>query len=219
MKELKKKIRREVLLASYAAKACHIGSALSCLDILVDLYFKIMKDNDVFIFSKASGASALYAVLAEKGHFPKDKLTEYIHDYPEASVEVPGVVHSVGSIGHGLAVATGMAYADRTRDVYCLISDGEVQEGVTYECALFANQHNLTNLKVIVDYNRLQALGNTSDIISVYKPLELLTNLFPDMTIKYTLKGEGVSFMEDKYEWHYKNLTQELLEQALEENA
>src|SRR3990167_9434811 len=144
-------IRKDILQSSFDAKACHLGSSLSCVEIMVDLFYNRMKENDRFIFSKASGAATYYAILADKGCFPKEKLSQYLHDYPECSKEVPGVLHSVGSVGHGLTVACGLALSNRTRDVYVLLSDGECQEGVTFEAALFARQHKLANLYVIVD--------------------------------------------------------------------
>jgi transketolase len=210
-----KSIKRDILQASYESKACHIGSALSCVGILVDLFYNTLKPNDVFLFAKASGAAAYYAVLADKGYFSKEKLAEYLKNYPLASKEVPGVVHSVGSVGHGLPVAVGLALADRTRDVYCLISDGEVQEGTTYEAALFARKHKLDNLYVIVDANGLQACGEVKDILPIDTALTFLHRTFPHFKVEYTTKGDGVEFMENKYEWHYLNLSEAQLKEAL----
>lgn len=212
-----KQIKIDILNASYEAEACHIGSALSCVDILFNLFYNVLKDEDVFLFSKASGAAALYAILADKGHFPKEKLAGYLKDYPLASKEVPGVVHSVGSIGHGLSVAAGIALSDRSKNVYVLLSDGECQEGSTYEAVLFARHHNLTNLHVIIDNNGLQACGKTKDILGLSTAFEFMKNALPNCSIITTVKGDGVSFMENNYEWHYKNLNKELLEQAIEE--
>lgn len=208
-------IKRDILQASFNAKACHIGSALSCVSILVDLFYRTLKEDDIFIFSKASGVAAFYAILADKGYFPKEKLAEYLHDYPLPSKEVPGVIFSCGSLGHGLPVATGIAYAQKDKQVYVLISDGEVQEGTFWESALFAHQHNLDNLHVLVDYNRLQALGFTDDILGLDDALYLSRSLFPDIRVFETTKGEGVDFLENKPESHYMNLTPELLEKAL----
>ena len=214
-----KQIRRDVLQASFDAGACHLGSAMSCVEILVNLFYITMDKRDVFVFSKASGAATYYAILSDLGWFPKSKLAEYLKNYPEASVEVPGVVHSVGSVGHGFAVAAGMAYADRTRDVYTLLSDGECQEGVTYETALFARQHKLDNLHVIIDNNKLQACGPTKDILNLKTAYWFLQKTLPNLQVVTTVKGKGVSFMEGDYRWHYRNLTPELLAQALQENA
>lgn len=213
-----KQIRRDILNASFEANACHIGSALSAVEILVDLYYKIMKPEDIFIFSKASGVAALYAILADKGYFPKDKLVFYLKNYPESNKIVPGVVHSVGSVGMGLSVAVGLAFADRSRNVYCLISDGQLDEGVTYEAALFARQHKLKNLYVICDNNGIQALGKTNDILDLDTAFDFFQKTFPNFENVKTIKGKGVSFMENSTEWHYRNLDEELLKQALKEN-
>uniref|UniRef100_A0A6M3KWK9 Putative transketolase domain containing protein n=1 Tax=viral metagenome TaxID=1070528 RepID=A0A6M3KWK9_9ZZZZ len=173
-----------------------------------------MKSNDVFIFSKASGVSALYAVLAEKKIIPKSKVAYYLKKYPLASSKVPGVFVSTGSLGHGIAIAAGVAFADRTRDVYCLISDAEVQEGSMWSSILFARHHKLENLKVIVDKNGLQACGRTRDIIDIDVPLYKLQQLFP-IEVVYTVKGKGIRFMESDNSWHYRNLTKEEMENAL----
>ena len=210
-----KQIRGDVLTASFSAHACHIGSALSCVDILVDLFYNILKDGDVFIFSKASGVATLYSILADKGYFKKSDIAYYLKNYPLPSKEVPGVIHSVGSLGHGLPVAVGMAYADRTRNVYVLMGDGECQEGTTYESALFARQHNLDNLYVIVDNNGLQAMGKTNDILGLDTAFDFLERTLPNIRIEKTIKGKGVYFMENNYSWHYKNLDVNLLERAL----
>ncbi len=210
-----KQLRRDILQSSFDAKACHIGSALSCLEIVWHIYNEQMEGNDVFLFSKASGAAALYTVLADKGYFPKEKLTEYLKNYPLASKEVPGVIHSVGSLGHGLSVACGLALGDRYRKVFVLLGDGECQEGSVYEAANFAKQHQLKNLFVYIDNNGLQALGQTLEMETVFT---FLKETLPNCFVITTIKGEGVSFMQDKYEWHYKNLTKKELKLALKEN-
>lgn len=215
LQEVVKRIRRDILIASFEAGACHIGSALSCVEILVNLYYEVLADEDFFIFSKASGAATLYTILADKGYFPKEKLVYYLKNYPEASKEVPGVLHSVGSVGHGLAVAVGLAYAKRNKNVYCLVSDGELQEGVSYESALFVKQHRLTNLFVICDDNKLQACGAVKDILDLETAFEFYQKTFPNFERVKTIKGAGVDFAEDDYTWHYRNLTPELLEKAL----
>ena len=242
MNKLCKKIRQDILISSYKANACHLGSSLSCVEILVNLYYNVLKKSekkDIFIFSKASGVSALYAILADKGYFPKKKLVYYLKNYPLASKKVSGIIHSVGSIGHGLGVAVGIAFADKKRKVYCLISDGELNEGSTWEAILFAGHHKLNNLIVICDNNKLQACGYTKDILDLYPlkdkfrafnwqtervdghNLKELKNVFtklsnkPIMIIADTIKGKGVDFMEDKVEWHYKNLDELTLQKAL----
>lgn len=212
----RKSLKRDILISSYEANACHIGSALSCVDIMVDI-FNCLKEDDIFIFSKASGVATYYAILAEKGYFPKYRLAEYLKNYPLPSKEVPGVIHSFGSLGHGLPVAVGMAYANRDRDVYVLMSDGECQEGTTYESALFARQHKLTNLYVIIDYNKIQALGHTKDIIDLTTAFEFLKNTIPNCEVVDTIKGQGVARFENESSWHYNNLNDIILNEALED--
>ena len=213
----KKELLKTILQSSYDAGACHIGSSLSCFDIMYDLFYETMKEEDIFIFSKASGAATYYTMLADKGFFPKEKIAEYLKFYPEAHKTVPGVTHSVGSVGHGLAVACGVAYAKPDVNVYVLLSDGECQEGVTFESALFARQHQLKNLYVIIDDNGLQACGATADIMDLTTAFKFFNETFPNCDIVKTVKGHRVSFMSNDYNWHYRNLTPELLEQALTE--
>lgn len=241
LENFSKIIRKDILEVSYKAKACHIGSALSCVELLNVLYSKILKKNDIFIFSKASGAATLYAVLARKGFFSAEKVEQYLKKYPLSSREVPGVVWTAGSLGHGLPVATGTALADKSRKVYCLVSDGELEEGTTWESTLFANHHNLNNLTVIIDRNYLQACGKTEEIAHLEPLAEKLIafgwqvreidghnfvqiksalkseHKKPLIIIAKTVKGKGVSFMENNFEWHYKNLTHELYEKAIRE--
>lgn len=207
-------LKKEILKASFEAKACHIGSALGCV-ILVKHLFKIAKPEDVVMFGKASGVAALYVVLADRGFFPMEKVTEYLKQYPLPSKEVPGVIHSFGSVGHALPIAVGLAYANKKRRVYCLISDGDLMEGTAYESALFARQHKLTNLQVWVDDNRLVACGKTSDILDLETAYEFFDKTFPIFNQVKTTKGEGVDFMTNRFEWHYENLTQEQLDNAL----
>jgi transketolase len=205
-----KKIRKEILINSYKAGACHIGSSLSCVEILLDI-FKKMKKSDRFIFSKASGACTYYILLSDMGYFPKKDIPYYLKNYPLCDKRVPGVLHSVGSLGHGLPVSVGLALADRNRDVYVLMSDGEIQSGTTWECLLFIKQHKLKNLKVYVDNNGIQACDWTNDVLKI--PWGFLKQR--GFNIIKTTKGKGVDFMENKIEWHYKNLDEAKLKQAL----
>lgn len=229
--------RKNILINSFKAGACHVGSSLSCVEILKAIY--AIKGDGYFIFSKASGACALYQVLAEQGIIKEEEVADYLKKYPLASKEVPGVIHSVGSIGHGLNVAVGLAFADRTKKVYCLISDGELNEGSTWEALLFAGHHKLNNLRVVVDYNRLQACGITDDIINL-DPLRRRIDIFdwcttelnghdledlkfdlglkvllPLFIVANTVKGNGVPEMEDDYTWHYKNISDSFLKEIL----
>ncbi len=227
-----KEIRKNIIKSSFEAKACHIGSALSCVEIIKAIY-ESKKEEDIFVFGKASGVCCLYSYLHP------ERATELIKKYPLPSKEVEGVLWSGGSLGQGLSVACGLALANRDRRVYCLISDGELQEGQTWEAIMFANQHKLTNLVAIIDRNFFQALGNTEDIIKL-EPINYKLEDFgwkalrvdghneteikrateievekPKAIIAYTVKGKGVSFMEDDNNWHYKNIDEKGFEEAI----
>ena len=209
------KIRRIIIESSYKAGACHIGSALSCVDILVDIFEK-MKKGDKFIFSKASGVSALYAVLALKGYFPENKVAYYLKKYPLPDKRVAGVLISGGSLGHGLPIACGLALVEKN-DVYVLMSDAECNEGTTYESALFAKQHKLNNLYVFVDNNKFQACGKTEDILELTTAFDFLQKTLSHCSIVDTIKGKGVSFCEGNNDWHYRNLSKSERDKALKE--
>lgn len=212
-----KQIKKDILIASHEAGACHIGSALSCVKILVDLFYGLEIKPEHFLFSKASGVATYYRILADLGYFPKEKVAYYLKNYPLPSTEVPGVIHSTGSLGHGLSVAAGLALGNKENDYYVLLSDGECQEGSTLEAVLFIGHHNLTNLHVIVDNNQIQALGKTEDILKMDTVWEFMKNTIPNCTIVNTIKGDGIDFMENSTEWHYRNLDDNLLEEALKQ--
>lgn len=197
MKKTLNQLRKKILKVSFLAHACHIGSALSAIDIIEEIYRKKRK-NDIFVFAKASGVSALYCYL-----YPIKKATELLRKYPLPAREA-GLIHSLGSLGHGLPFATGLALANRNRDVYILIGEGDVQEGTFWESILFKRQHKLKNLKIILDNNGLQALGKVKDI------LDLPYNFLKQNGVKVikTTKGKGVKLLEDMgYKSHYYNLT------------
>lgn len=245
----------------YKGKSGHIGSMLSMADILPVLYTKIlhvnpkhpkMEDRDRFLLSKGHGGAALLALLAELGFFDKAWLNEYYCDNGKLSGHIshhiPGVEFSTGSLGHGLPVACGMAMAakqaHKKHRIFCMSSDGDLNEGSSWEAIMLAGQHHWDNLVMLVDYNRLQALGKSRDIIdleslaqkleifgwaakdvdghdqdAVYESLRDLPirDGKPSAIIFHTVKGKGVSFMENEYKWHYGGLTDELLEKALKE--
>jgi len=253
---LAKRIRVHVLEMTHKAQSSHVGSCLSIADILAVLYSKIMnvrpqepdwEGRDKFILSKGHACAALYAVLAERGFFPMEGLNNY---YQKGSLlsghishYVPGVEASTGSLGHGLSIGCGMALATESK-VYVLLSDGDCNEGSTWEAVMFAKQHKLDNLVAIVDYNKLQAMGKTRDIIDLdplankwrsfgwsvgevdghnIGHLEHILKFIPRETgkpsciIAHTVKGKGVNFMCNKVEWHYKYPNDEELRKALEE--
>lgn len=223
-------LRKKILEISYKVKACHIGSALSCVEILKAIY-ETKKEEDIFLFSKASGVSAYYCLTCP------DRAEELLREHPLPSKE-GGLIWSGGSLGQGLSVACGLALADRTRKVYVLMSDGELQEGQTWEAVMFAGHHKLKNLIAVIDRNGLQALGETERVNSLeplgdkFKAfgwvtseldghstkdlkLALKSRHIPHVIIANTIKGKGVPFMEGKYEWHYKNLDKERYEKAI----
>jgi len=212
-------------------------------------------ERDRFILSKGHACAALYAVLAENGFFPKEWLETYCQNGSRlvghvTHHDVPGVEASTGSLGHGLSIGCGMALAgkrdNRSYRVFVLLSDGECDEGSTWEAALFAPHHRLDNLVAIVDYNKIQAFGRVKDVLDL-DPLPEKWRSFrwavreidghdfgqiegalakiplepsrPTCIIAHTTKGKGVSFMEDKVAWHYNAPNLEQLNQALAELA
>ena len=258
--DLARRIRRQCLLMTNRANASHIGSCLSIADILAVLYGKILRfqparpdwpERDRFILSKGHGCAALYAALAESGFFPAAWLETYYQNGAQLAGHathkgVPGVEVSTGSLGHGLSLGVGMALAakrdGRRYRVFCVLSDGECDEGSTWEAALFAPHHRLGNLTVIVDYNKIQSLGRVTEVIDL-EPLATKWAAFgwattelnghdlvavetalqrddlerPHCIIAHTVKGKGVSFMEDKLQWHYTPPRGEELVRALSE--
>ncbi|MAH46469.1 transketolase [Candidatus Pacearchaeota archaeon] len=252
LKDICKKVRRDIVELLYKAQTCHLGSDLSIVEILVALYFNVMTPEDRFILSKGHGAAALYAVLAEKGHFDFKEVMES-YGKPDTKFlnlvnsDVPGVEFSTGALGHGLPVAVGLALAKKRWNepgkVFCLISDGELDCGTTWESALFAAHHKLTNLVLIIDNNRIQACGEKMGIMNVYPiapkfgafgwgiwsgdghdTTALITGMnqprsLPTVLIADTVKGKGVDFAENNNEWHYNNLNEELYKRAMKQNA
>ncbi|GJL53185.1 MAG: transketolase, N-terminal subunit [Nitrospirales bacterium] len=262
MKNIATILRSEVVRMSHQARTPHLGSALSCVDILEVLYRGVLRidpsnyqdpDRDRFILSKGHAASALYATLAHRGFFPLDVLNTYaqsgscLPEHPSPYC-VPGVEIGSGSLGHGLSVASGISLAARMQNrmyrVFVLLSDGECNEGSTWEGALFASAHNLESLVVIIDYNKWQATGRSDEVMKL-KPLAQkwkafgwsvyevnghdsleLADVFrdiPDNTgkpvviVAHTVKGKGISFMEDDNNWHYRVPNDEELSSAVAE--
>lgn len=256
---LSRRVRGHCLRMVCRGGSGHIGSMLSLADMLSVMYTHVLRVSsqapraawrDRFILSKGHGGAALYAVLAEKGFFPLSWLETYYLNGGRLgghiSHHVPGVEFSTGSLGHGLPVACGMAmaasHAGKTHRVFCLVSDGDCNAGSTWEAIMLAGQRHWDNLVMVVDYNRLQALGRSADILDL-EPLAGRLEMFgwgvreadghdhgaihraldclpavpgrPTAVIFRTVKGKGVSFMEDQYQWHYGGLTEALLAEAL----
>jgi transketolase len=178
-------IRASVLTMVAAAKASHIGGALSMTDILAVLYSATLhirpheprwNDRDRFILSKGHSCTALYATLALKGFFPIDELATYGKDgsrlMSHISHKIPGVEFSTGSLGHGLPFACGKALAAKRKEklwrAFVMLSDGELDEGSNWEAILFAPQHRLDNLVAIVDYNKIQSLGSVEEVLDLH---------------------------------------------------
>ena len=259
---LARAIRAHVLRMTHRANASHIGSCLSIADILAVLYRGILRvdssrpdwpDRDRFVLSKGHGCAALYAVLAERGFFPREWLESYCQDGGElpghiTSHGTPGVEVSTGSLGHGLPIGCGIALAGKHDNqpsrVFVVLSDGELDEGSNWEAILFASHHHLDNMVAIVDYNKIQSFGAVKEVLDL-EPLadkwrsfrwvvqevdghdhrQIETALAgipfevgkPSVVIAHTVKGKGVSFMENQLAWHYKPPDAEQLKQALTE--
>lgn len=260
LEELSKEVRKEILTMAYQSKGSHLGCSLSIVDILTTLYFKVLRINpkkpsletrDRFLLSKGHAVAALYAVLAERGFFPKSLLATYLKDGSKLAGHVtlgslPGIEATFGSLGHGLSIAVGMSLAlkhsNLSSRVFCLIGDGECQEGSIWEGINFVGHHKINNLILLLDNNNLQIMGHGTDILNSL-PFEdkfkgfgwdvksvdghdisaLLKVLQPQPTnkplaiIASTTKGKGVSFMENKVEWHGKCPSEEEYKLALKE--
>jgi len=260
-RQLATRIRQHCLRMTHRGKSGHVGSMLSMGEMLAVLYTRVLRidsqnphwpDRDRFVLSKGHGGAAVYAVLGELGFFPQEWFEGYYRDEGKLmghiSHHVPGVEFSTGSLGHGLPVAVGMALAARrarkTHRILCLMSDGDCDEGSTWEALLFAAQHRLDNLTVIVDYNQVQALGFSRDILDLEPFARRMEDCRwavkeadghdvvaidralaqlpfeagkPSWLICHTVKGKGVSWMENTVSCHYGSVTDEQLSQALKE--
>lgn len=259
LKEKSKEIRKDIIEMVYNAKSGHPGGSLSCTDILVAIFHEKMNLNldnngnriDKFILSKGHCAPAYYAILASKGFIPHEdlktlrKTDSYLEGHP--SNKINGVDASSGSLGQGLSIANGMAIAKKLDNaegkVYCVLGDGEIQEGQVWEACMTANKYSLNNLIAFLDYNGLQIDGNIKDVKSVDKLKEKFESFGwyvqevdghnfeqilsaidntnnsqkPNMIIAKTIKGKGVSFMENNAGWHGKAPSEEEYNLAMEE--
>ena len=255
-KELAKQIRIDSVRMTNHGRSGHVGSMLSMADMIAVLYEKIlnvdpknpkMPDRDRFILSKGHAGAAVYSALAAKGFIPKDWLMTYYCDNGKLmghiSHKVPGVEFSTGSLGHGLPVAVGMAiaarYAKSKRRIFIMSSDGDLNEGSSWEAIFFAAQEKLSNLTMIVDYNQVQALGHSKDIIDfsslktklsecgwavreidghnvdeIYDALNSVpfADNKPSVIIAHTIKCKGIPAMEDTVRSHYKYVLDEDLD-------
>ncbi len=261
VRSLAKRIRLHATRMIHTAKSSHLGSNLSMAELMAVLYKRILNvspetiddpDRDRLILSKGHAAAGYYAVLAECGFFPLEWLDDFYVDGARlaghATRGIPGIEVSSGALGHGLAMGAGMALAGKRDEapyrVFALLSDGECDEGSTWEAAMLAAHHGLDNLVAIIDYNKIQALGHTRDVVDLepfadkwtafgwavreingHNLEEIETTLSsvpfetgrPSCVIAHTVKGKGVSFMEDELLWHYRNPQGEEYERALAE--
>ena len=262
LRDMAKKLRRHVITMIAAAGSGHPGGSLSAADVIAALYFKILRhtpenpqwpDRDRFILSKGHAAPILYAALAEAGYFPVSelptlrKLGSHLQGHADVK-STPGVEMSSGSLGMGLSFAVGVSLAarldSRSYRTYALLSDGECEEGQTWEAALAAAHFKVDNLVAIVDYNGIQLSGWTRDIMNL-EPFVQKWQAFgwhtvdidghdldqilsacreagkikgrPTVIVAHTVKGKGVSFMENNVAFHGKAPTREEAERALKE--
>lgn len=249
-RSLASRARARLLRMHYEAKVGHIGGNLSALDAMLHLHGSIMGEADVFILSKGHAAGALYIALWAAGEITDEQLTSFHKD----GTKLPGhpaarwhkrIPFATGSLGHGLGLAAGVALGKHLRGeggtVYCMLSDGECEEGSIWEALMFVNHHRLSNLVVLVDANGLQGFGTTAGVASL-EPLALKFRAFglqveeidghssyaldgaltrrrdePLVVLLRTVKGRGVSFMEGRMEWHYLPLNDEQYRVALQE--
>ena len=252
-----KRYRRRILDISQTVGALHIAPSFSCLELVVTAYFGLMKrtgdpaTEDTFILSKGHGSLAQFLVLEELGVIPTTYLDNYCKPgWPLAThpdYGLPGIAASTGSLGHGLGMAVGMAYADkmrgRTSDIYLVMSDGELQEGSVWEALMTAPSFGLTRLVALVDLNDFQSLGRTSEVLPNFYPMLDKLRAFgweaaevdghdpaaihravtqrrgdkPMIVLGRTVIGKGVSFMENVPVWHYRSPNPEEYQIAIRE--
>jgi transketolase len=242
--------KKRLLKMHFESGVGHIGGNLSCLDSMMIVFHEYLKSDDEFILSKGHAAGALYTTLWTVGILRDDHLLNFHKDgtslggHPPSS-GIERILFATGSLGHGISLAAGTALAfnikGEGRSVYCLASDGELQEGSSWEAIIFMAHHQLANLTILVDCNGLQGFGTTSEVASmsaleeklsgfnlevlqvnghnlteIRGALDVKTN-HPKIVLLKTVKGFGISFMENKMEWHYLPLTDKLYEQAIKE--
>ena len=262
LKEVAKKIRRGIIESVYSGKSGHPGGSLSIADIMAVLYFCEMnidpenpknENRDRLVLSKGHCAPALYSALSNRGFFDVEELKSLrniesrLQGHPDMK-KIPGVDMTTGSLGQGLSAANGMAIAGKLGNkdyrVYCILGDGEIEEGQIWEAAMAARKYKLDNLCVIVDNNNLQIDGTIEEVMSSYPidekfrsfgfqvinidghDIQEIIDAFdvaknvkekPTCIIAKTIKGKGVSFMENQVGWHGKAPNEEQYKQAIEE--
>jgi transketolase len=256
-------LRQRLVTTSANAKIPHLGSCLSCVELLVQLYWQELRidplnpedpDRDRFLLSKGHGAPILFQVLAERGFYPLERLEDFgkpgsvFHEHPPKPGYIPGIEAATGSLGHGLPMALGMALAARIQKrptrCYALLSDGECNEGSIWEAAMLAAAQKVHTLTAIIDFNKWQATGRSQEVMAL-DPLPAKWEAFgwhaqeinghdfsaidvaleaahaelarPSVIVAHTVKGKGISFMEDDNNWHYRTPNAQELAAALAE--
>ncbi|MCD6393335.1 MAG: transketolase [Planctomycetes bacterium] len=248
--EIIRKAKARLLKMHYESGVGHIGGNLSALDLLVYLHHHVLNENDVFVLSKGHSVGALYITLWSLGKLRDEDLRRFHGEGTKLSGHpapnwLPEIRCATGSLGHGLPLSAGLALGKNLKSepgrIFCLMSDGEWNEGSNWEAVIFAVQNRLERLTFIVDCNELQGFGTTKEVADL-EPLiekfrsfklhveeidghsiEEIAEAFskdvpgPRAVIAHTVKGHGVSFMENKLESHYLPVSAEQYEQALEE--
>jgi len=255
-----RELRAEILKMLYACQSGHPGGSLSCVEMLMALYYEVMNvdpkqpkkaDRDRLVLSKGHACPALYAILADQGFFPKEDLAglrqidSHLQGHPDCT-KTPGIDMNTGSLGQGASLAMGMALAAKKAKgdykVYAVLGDGECQEGLVWEAAMAAAHYKLDNLVFMLDYNKLQIDGSNDEVMSLGDirkkfeafgfecflvdghDIEAITYALkapvsgkPKFICCNTVKGKGVSFMEDNYGWHGRPMNEQEFTQAMEE--
>jgi transketolase len=263
LKNVARTLKIDSLKSIYKAKSGHIGGCLSAAEMITALYFHVLRvdpsnpqknDRDRFVLSKGHAAPVLYAALARRGFFPLEDLDHLrmVHSHLQGApnIKTPGIDMSSGPLGQGLSAAVGMALnahiSNLNYKVWCMVGDGEIQEGQIWEAAMTASKYQLKNLVCIIDYNKVQMSGTIEKLMPVVEVeskfksfgwrtvnisngncMEEVVNTFdklwdnddprPIAVIANTIKGNGISFMEGKSEWHGAIPTAEQYAQALKE--
>jgi transketolase len=242
--------RKRLLRMHYESRVGHIGGNLSALELMLAIHHGVLEKDDVFVLSKGHAAGALYVTLWTLGYVSEEELCQFHKDHTKLSGHpaphwIPQIPFATGSLGHGLPLAGGMAMGKSLQNqpgrVFCLVSDGEMQEGSTWEAIIFVAHRKELPLTILIDVNGLQGFGSTREVAG----LELTAGKFrefglpaeeidghdldairaacrdrspgPRVVLARTCKGHGVSFMENRMEWHYLPMTEEQYRQALQE--
>jgi len=263
LQRIARQVRARIISNSHKTQTPHLGSCLSCVDILVAAYFHTLRidprnptdvERDRFILSKGHGAPALFQVLAMRGFYAESMLDAYGEDggvfaeHPPTPDHLPGIEAATGSLGHGLPIGLGMALSARLQkrnyNVIALLSDGECNEGSVWEAAMMAGAQQPGNLVAVIDFNKWQATGRSEQVLAL-GPLadkwrafgwdaheidghdmgalvDVLTKYpsgsgKPVAIVAHTVKGKGVSFMEDDNNWHYRIPTADEVSAAYKE--